>query len=299
VRAPGGTHRAQTAPSRAADQGHVARVTRRSGSNFACAFLFLPRPQRDAIRALYAFCREVDDSVDAAPDAPEASRRVETWRAELAACYAGQPGHPITRSLARHLRAYPIRREDLEDIVDGVSMDIGPRRYATFDELRVYCHRVASAVGLACLEIFGYTQPSARAYATTLGLAFQMTNILRDVGPDAARGRIYIPQEDLHACGCPEEDLRAPRPTAAFLRLMRLECERARSLFGQAAAQLPPADRRSLVAAEIMRAIYETILRKIEARGHDVLSGRVALSSARRLAIASRVYLRTLGAARA
>jgi phytoene synthase len=286
------------APTVATDQVHVARVTRRSGSNFACAFLFLPRSRRDAIRALYAFCREVDDSVDAAPDAAEASRRVEGWRAELDACYAGRPAHPITRSLAGHLRSYPIRREDLEEIVAGVSMDIQPRRYATFEDLSLYCHRVASAVGLACLEIFGYTQPAARDYAVTLGLAFQLTNILRDLKSDAARGRIYIPQEDLAACGCPEEDLQAARPTPAFLRLMRLECGRARALFGQAAALLPPADRRSLVAAEIMRAIYETLLRRIEARGHDVLSGRVALSRARRMAIASRVYLRSLAPSR-
>jgi phytoene synthase len=276
-----------------ADQALAAGIARRSGSNFYYAFLFLPRPRREAIQALYAFCREVDDSVDAAPDPVEAARRVQAWRSELDACYRGNPQHPITRSLAAHLETYPIRRQDLEDVIAGVSMDITARRYATWDDLQVYCHRVASAVGLACLEIFGCSGPAARDYAVTLGLAFQLTNIVRDVKSDGLRGRIYIPAADMAACRCPEEDLVAARPSPAFTRLMEMQCGRARSLFARASRLLAETDRRPLVAAEIMGAIYERLLRAIERRGHDVLSARVSLSRTRRMAIAARVYLRS------
>ncbi|MGH9868742.1 MAG: presqualene diphosphate synthase HpnD [Candidatus Polarisedimenticolia bacterium] len=274
------------------DQALASRIARRSGSNFYYAFLFLPRPQRKAIEALYAFCREVDDSVDAAPDPAEAARRIDAWRRELDACYAGRATHPITRTLAEHLGPYPIRRQDLEDVIEGVSMDIVPRRYDTWADLQVYCDRVASAVGLACLEIFGCPGPTERAYAIALGQAFQLTNIVRDVKPDALRGRIYIPMEDLAACRCPEADLTADRPSPAFTRLMEKECGRARALFAQASRLLEGTDRRALMAAEIMGAIYERLLGAIEARGHDVLGSRVSLSRARRMAIAARVYLR-------
>jgi len=275
----------------ARDQAIAARIARRSHSNFYYSFLFLPRRQREAIQCLYAFCREVDDAVDAAAGPDEASRRVEAWRRELAACYAGRPGHPATRALAAHLAEFPIRREDLEAVIEGVSMDITPRRYATFDDLTVYCHRVASAVGLACLEIFGCRSPEARTYATTLGVACQLTNILRDVAPDARRGRVYLPLGDLAACGCAETDLTAFTPSPAFLDLMRMESARARSLFEEASRSLTDQDRPRLTAAEIMRAIYEELLRAIERRGHDVLSGRVSLSRPRRMAIATRVWL--------
>lgn len=276
-----------------AAQAYVDRVTRRSGSNFYYSFLFLPAPRRRAIHALYAFCREVDDSVDATDDAVHASAKVAFWRQELDACYAGRPTHPVTLSLAEHLPAYPIRREDLAAVIDGVAMDITPRRYETFEELRGYCLKVASAVGLACIEIFGYRDPRARDYAVTLGLAFQLTNILRDVRRDAERGRVYLPQVDLAAAGCPESDLAASTPSAPFQALMRLEAERARSLFEAARRTLPPADRGRLYAAEIMAAIYEAILDKIERRGYDVLGDRVSLSAPRKMALAAGVYLRS------
>ena len=289
------------APTRAIDPGQadrrfVARVTRASGTNFYYAFLFLPRPQREAIHAVYAFCREVDDSVDASPDSGEAARRLAFWRSELAACYGGSPTHPITRSLAGHLGSYAIRRCDLEAIVEGVEMDVTPRPFANFDELGRYCHRVASAVGLVCIEIFGYRDPAARDYAVALGMAFQMTNILRDIRQDAERGRIYLPVDEMERFGCRPRDLLADRPTPAFSALMRFEIARARELFAQARAVFPRGDRRALFAAEIMGAIYKTILDRIESRGGDVLRGRVVLSRLRKLMIAAGIYLRSRAA---
>lgn len=276
------------------EQAYVTRLTRASGSNFYYSFLFLPKCQREAIHAVYAFCREVDDSVDGAASPEEAGRRVDFWRAELAvACEGGAPGHPIAISLAAHLKTHPIRRRDLEEIIEGVAMDIRPGRYRTFDELRGYCHRVASAVGLVCIEIFGYKDPAARDYAVTLGLAFQLTNILRDVRSDAERGRVYLPLDDMARFGCREEELRAQRPSAAFCELMKFETARARSLFTEAKRLLPQRDRGSLFAAEIMGAIYEALLDKIENRGYDVLAGEIRLSRPRKLLIATRVYLRS------
>jgi len=281
------------------DQKIVSRITRASKSNFYYSFLFLPRARREAIHALYAFCREVDDSVDREPDPDRAAERVRFWREELAACYDGDPGHPVTRSLSAHVRRFPVRREDLDHVIDGVEMDITRHRYATFEDLRDYCYKVASAVGLACIEIFGYRDAAARDYAVALGLAFQLTNILRDVGGDARRGRIYLPQQDMREAACPEEDLLAARPTPALVRLLAREAARARELFAQARSLLPAVDRRALFAAEIMRGIYEAILDKIEAGGFDVLAGKVCLSRPRKLAIATRCWLGSRVAARA
>jgi phytoene synthase len=278
------------------DRRYVRRLARASGSNFYYSFLFLPGAQREAIHAVYAFCRAVDDSVDQADCAEEAARQVAFWRDELAACGAPdarRPVHPITRTLAAHMGRYPIQRRHLEEIIDGVAMDVAPRRYRTFDELRDYCYHVASAVGLVCIEIFGYREVSARDYAVNLGLAFQMTNILRDVGDDARKGRVYLPLEELARFRCGEEDLKSRRLSAGFLELMRFETARARGLFSRAKSVFPVRDRRTLFAAEIMGAIYEAILDEIERRGFDVLSSRVTLSRPRKLAIATRLFLRS------
>ena len=278
----------------AADQRFVTRLTRSSGSNFYYSFLFLPRPQREAIHALYAFCREVDDSVDTAASPPEAEGRVAFWRGELAACYEGRATHPVTRSLEHHLARFPMRQEDLEEVIRGVAMDIAPRDYTTFEDLLVYCDRVASAVGLACIEIFGYTDPQARDYAVGLGRAFQMTNILRDVAFDARRGRFYLPTEDLQRFGCSAADLQASIPGSPYVDLMRFEVTRTRSLFQEAHRLLPAADRRSLFAAEIMGAIYESILHRIEKDPAAVLRGKISLSRTRKLALAARIYFKAL-----
>jgi len=283
----------------ASDQRFVTSLTRASHSNFYYSFLFLPRPKREAIHALYAFCREVDDSVDQAGSDSEARARVRFWREELRACYAGDAGHPVTRSLARHLEAFPIRREDLEQVIAGVEMDLAPGRFETFDDLVVYCDRVASAVGLACIEIFGYSDPRSRDYAVALGRAFQLTNILRDVAADARKGRVYIPRSDLARFGCDSGELTASAPSPAFLDLMRFETGRGRGLFAEARGLLPPVDRRSLFAAMIMGRIYETILLKIDRDPGAVLARKVALSRPRKMLLALGIYLKARASPRA
>jgi phytoene synthase len=271
----------------------VANLTRRSGSNFYYSFLFLPRRKREAMYALYAFCRTVDDAVDQGAGSPSDQRRaLGEWRAELRRAFAGRPRQPIGARLAEVVRAFPIPQEHLEAVLDGVEMDIDKRRYAAFEELSEYCYRVAAAVGLACIEIFGYTDPRARDYAVNLGVALQLTNILRDLRTDAERGRIYLPLDELRRFGYPEEDLLRGRYTRAYFELMRFQADRTHAYYRAARAALPRVDRRRLVAAEIMAVIYHALLRAIEARRFRVFDERVRLSSPRKLALALAVYLR-------
>jgi len=281
-------------PSPATDR--VCRaVTKTSRSNFAYAFLVLPKPKREALYAVYAFCRISDDVVDespaAAPGAPVAgpdtpTARLQAWRGELDACFRGEPRHPVTRRLAEVLETVPIPRVYFEELLNGVEMDLVRTRYASFAELERYCYRVAGVVGLMCIEIFGYTRPETRRYAEHLGTAFQLTNILRDVGRDAAQGRIYLPQEDLARFRCTDADIADRRLTPAFRELMRFEVARARQFYDAARAALPSADRRSMLPAEIMRAIYVRLLGQIERRAFDVYSRPIRLSDTRRLALA-------------
>jgi phytoene synthase len=273
--------------------GLSARLTRRSGSNFYYSFLCLPRRQRDALFALYAFCRTVDDAVDQGTGTPGEQRRVlAEWRAELERVYAGHPTQPIGIHLAEVVRAFPVPRRHLETILDGVEMDIDRRRCATFEELYEYCYRVASAVGLASIEVFGYTDPRTRDYAVTLGVALQLTNILRDLRADAERGRIYLPLDELRRFGYSEEDLVQGRHTPAFVALMRFQADRAHAYFRASRAVLPAADRRRMVAAEIMGAIYHTLLRAIEAHDFRVFDRRVRVSTPRKALLALGTYLR-------
>lgn len=274
----------------------VARLTRQSRSNFYYGFLVLPRPRREALYAVYAFCRTVDDVADLGAerglDTAAQRRELDFWRQQVARCFVpGEPvTHPIAQRLAAAVRAYPIPREALEAIVDGVAMDVDATTYETAEDLEPYCYRVASAVGLCAIEIFGYTDPRAREYAVNLGLALQMTNIVRDVGADARAGRVYLPRRDLEACGVTADDLRAGRYVSGFGRLMRRQAERARRYYGAAREALPRVDMRTLVAAEIMGQIYWALLREIEARDFRVLEARVALSARRKLAIALRCW---------
>jgi 15-cis-phytoene synthase len=276
----------------------VARITRRSHSNFYYGFLALPRPRRDALYAVYAFCRTVDDIADVGQtrgDDPAALRRdLAAWRQEVARCYApdGAPEHPIARRLQAAVRAFPIPREALEAIVEGVESDLDRPIYETAEDLYPYCYRVASAVGLCAIEIFGYTDPRAHRYAIDLGVALQLTNIVRDVGADARAGRVYLPQEDLRAFGVTADDLREGRYGPAFVRLMECEAERARSFYRAAWASYPVADARSLVAAEIMGRIYFTLLEEIERRRFPVLRDRVTLPARRKVAVALGCWLR-------
>lgn len=271
----------------------VATLTRRSGSNFYYSFLFLPRRKREAMYALYAFCRTVDDAVDQSGGTPSDQRRaLADWRAEVRRAYTARPVNPIAARLADVVRTFPIPQEYLDAILDGVEMDIDKRRYASFEELYEYCYRVAAAVGLACIEIFGYTDPRARDYAVNLGVALQLTNILRDLRTDADRGRIYLPLDELRRFNYPEEDLLRGRYTQAYFELMRFQADRTHAYYRAARAALPRVDRRRLVAAEIMGVIYHALLRTIEVRRFRVFERRIRLSAARKLSLALGVYLR-------
>jgi phytoene synthase len=270
-----------------------ALLTRRSGSNFYYSFLFLPKRKRQAIYALYAFCRTVDDAVDQGPATPSEQRRVlADWRLELARVYEGRPTQPISQHLAEVVRAFPVQRQHLEAILDGVEMDIDKRRYATFEELLEYCYRVASAVGLCCIEIFGYTDPRAHDYALNLGVALQLTNILRDLRTDGERGRIYLPLDEIRRFGYSEDELLQGRHTPAFVSLMRFQADRAHAYYRAARAARAPADRRRLIAAEIMGGIYHALLRELEARRFRVFDGRIRVSTPKKIALALGIYLR-------
>jgi phytoene synthase len=277
----------------------VARDT-----SFYYSFLVLPPARRHAIIAVWDFCRAVDDAVDEAaggtgPLPPEAraraARELEAWRLEIARAFeGGEPATPEGRALAPLVAAFGLPRTPFDDLVDGVEMDLDGRRYETFDDLIEYCRRVASAVGLICLDIFGARDPGARDYAVHLGLALQLTNIIRDVGADLAQGRVYLPQEDLRRFGCTEDDLRAGQVTAPVRALLAFECQRTRELYAKASRSLPRADARRLVAAEIMGGIYFDILERIERAGFDVFSSRIRVPRPVRALIALRTWARSL-----
>ena len=273
--------------------GLSSRVTRKSRSNFYYAFLALPRARREALYAVYAFCRTVDDIADLGTDAAAQRAGLAAWRRDIARCYesGAAPEHPIARQLAGAVREFGLPRGALEAIVEGCEMDLQRSTYETFEELVPYCYRVASAVGLCCIEIFGYTDPGARDYAVSLGMALQLTNIIRDVGADARGGRIYVPQQDLRTFGVSAEDLREGRYGDAFVRLMTAQATRARQQYATAWASFPTADARSLVPAEIMGRIYFALLGEIEARRFRVFDERVALPARRKAAIALRCWM--------
>jgi len=276
-------------------------------TNFYYSFLVLPAEKRRAIIAVWDFCRAVDDAVDNAQGEgavrdSNARAEIARWRTELDRCFGG--GVPETsqgQALAPVVREFDIARAPFDSLIEGVEMDLGDRRYATFGELYQYCIRVASAVGLMCLDIFGARDNRARQYATDLGVALQLTNILRDVPEDLQRGRIYIPLEDLNAHGCTEADLRDELRLAgggvrspAVKALLREQGARAREYYKRAAQSLPGTDVKRLVAPEIMAAIYRAILRRIERRDYDVFSGVVRIPRPRRLVIAAMTWARTV-----
>jgi phytoene synthase len=260
-------------------------------TSFYYSFLVLPAEKRKAIIAVWDFCRAVDDEADCV----ETRKDLDGWRRELAACYgAGAPQTPQGRALAPCVARYGLPRRAFDDLIDGVAMDLQPRRYDTFEDLYEYCYRVASAVGLVCVEIFGYRNPASRQYAVDLGIALQLTNIVRDLGADVAAGRLYLPLEDLRAFGCDEDDLRAGRRSRAVVGLLRHECERAHQYYARARAGLPREDARSLVAAAIMGEIYFAILRRIESSGYDVFSSVIRVPRPRRAIIAGATWARTM-----
>ena len=264
----------------------VARLTRQSNSNFFYAFLLLPRVKREAIFAVYAFCRIVDDTVDEGHDRTAQRQELQRWREEIARVFEGTPAHPAAERLQEAVRRFPIPRSALEEIIAGVEMDLDQSTYETFEALYPYCYRVASAVGLCSIAIFGYTDPRARDYAIDLGIALQLTNILRDVEPDAAIGRVYLPQEDLRRFGVTADELREGRYTERFVELMRWEAARARDYYARAWRALPAVDRHRLFSAEIMGQTYYALLRAMEARRFQVFGERVTVPARRRIRIA-------------
>lgn len=276
--------------------GEGARITRQSGSNFSYAFRILPEEKRRAIYALYAFCRVVDDCVDETDGEREAG--LDRWLAEVHACYAGRPATALGRELAETVARFPIPRGCFEDIVAGCRMDLTIRRYRSWNDLRSYCEKVASAVGLATIEIFGYQEPATRLYAVDLGLALQLTNILRDVAQDLERDRLYLPLEDLERFGVSEEAIARAAGSAAGGRpeeisgLLRFEADRAVSHYASAARQLPDRDRRSMLAAEMMGAVYRAILDELLRRGLPLGGPRVALGKPRKILLALRTIPR-------
>jgi phytoene synthase len=277
-------------------------------TSFYYSFLVLPRQERRAIVAVWDFCRAVDDAVDEPEgqegqegpegqegrDGRERAQReaVAFWREELAGCYgSGTPRTPQGTRLQPFIAAFDLPREAFEDVIDGVAMDISTTRYRTFDDLLEYCHRVASAVGMICVRIFGCQTEGSRQYALDLGVALQLTNIIRDVADDLDRGRVYLPLEDLAAAGCTLEDLAARKLSEPVRRLIELECGRAREFYARAERSRPAEDRRRLVAAEIMRAVYFETLRRIESRGYDVFAPNLRVPRPRQAAIALRQWL--------
>ena len=275
-------------------------------TNFYYSFLVLPADKRRAIVAVWDFCRAVDDAVDEAPDPVSATTQIARWREELAATFDG--GTPQTRqgrALAPLVPQFNLPRASFEALIEGVEMDLTTRRYETFPGLYEYCIRVASAVGLICLEIFGYRDPRSRQYATDLGVALQLTNILRDVPGDLARGRVYIPQEDLRRHGCTEADLARETEQAGrgvqspqVRAVLRQQGDRAREYYRKAHEGLPRTDARALVAAEIMGAIYRGILTRIERADYDVFSRVVRIPRPRRALIAAATWARTFAGLR-
>ncbi len=272
-----------------ADFERCAEITRRAKSNFYYAFFLLPAERRRALHAVYAFCHFIDDVVDeVGPEDPRVLLRL--WRDDLERVYGGTPTRAISRALQAAVRIYNIPRRHFDEIIAGVEMDLTMRRYPTFDHLRLYCYRVASAVGLVCIEIFGYTNSNAKHYAENLGIAFQLTNILRDVAEDAARGRIYLPVEDLQRFGVTEAEILGGVYSDRFVRLMEFEAGRARDFYQRAEDALPGGDKVTLLTAEAMRRIYSALLDRIVRSNYRVFGGRLALSAPFKLYLVGRAW---------
>lgn len=263
----------------------------KSGSSFYYSFLFLPPEKRRAITALYAFCREVDDVVDECSEPEIARTKLNWWRTEVAQLFHGTAQHPVTRALVPAIRQFRLPESHFLEIIDGMQMDLERDRYADFDELKVYCYRVAGVVGLLAAEIFGRTSEATLTYAELLGTAFQLTNIVRDVGEDALRGRIYLPQEDLSRFEVRPEEILRQEQSRRFDDLLRFEIDRAREYYARAFAALPAADRRAQRPGLMMAAIYQALLDDIARNRVNVLTQRASMAPLRKLWIAWRTWL--------
>ena len=263
-----------------------------SGSSFYYSFLFLPANRRRAITALYAFCREVDDIVDECSDPQIAATKLAWWRLELDRLYSGQPQHPISLALQPVLAEFNLPQEQLLEIIDGMEMDLQQTRYLDFKALSLYCYRVASVVGLLAAEIFGYADRRTQKYAHDLGMAFQLTNIIRDVGEDARRGRVYLPIEELKRFDVSVADILNARHSDNFRKLMEFQIERAEQYYAQAMSELPAGDRKTQFPGLVMAAIYRTLLDEIKRDEFQVLRQRTSLPPLRKLWIAWRTWIK-------
>ena len=264
----------------------------KSGSSFYYSFLFLPPDKRRAITALYAFCREVDDVVDECSDAGVARTTLNWWRGQVAEIYGGKPQHPVALALVPVAQQFNLAQEHLLEIIDGMEMDIDQPRYPDFKSLQLYCYRVASVVGLLSAEIFGYSDRRTLKYAHDLGIAFQLTNIIRDVGEDARRNRIYLPMDELRQFGVAAADILGARETENFHKLMAFQVERAQRYYRQALDHLPAADRKAQRTGLIMAAIYRTTLDEVVASGCHVLKERISLGTGYKLWLAFKTWLK-------
>ena len=264
-----------------------------SGSSFYYSFMFLPPNRRRAITALYAFCREVDDVVDECQDLQIAATKLAWWRLEVAKLYDGKPDHPVMQALLPLLSEFAIPQKQLVEIIDGMEMDLQQSRYLDFKALSLYCYRVASVVGLLAAEIFGYQDRKTLKYAHDLGMAFQLTNIIRDVGEDARRGRVYLPMDELKRFDVSVADILSARHSDNFRKLMEFQIERAEQYYSQAMNALPAIDRKTQRPGLVMAAIYRTLLDEIKNDGCLVLNQRTSLTPIRKLWIAWRTWIKS------
>ena len=272
-------------------QEYCQNKAAKSGSSFYYSFIFLPREKREAITALYAFCREVDDIADECHDVAVARTKLAWWRQEIHKTFLNAPSHPVSHVLAGLIQEYQFSENDFQTILDGMEMDLGQNCYADFSTLQVYCHRVAGVVGQLAARIFGYKDAQVLSYAEDLGTALQLTNIIRDVGEDARRGRIYLPQEDLQKFAVPPEDIFAGRDTPAFLRLMAFQIERAKHYYSSALSKLPTAERKTQRTGLIMATIYKTLLVEIAREPGLVLTRRISLTPVRKFWLAWKTWV--------
>jgi len=276
-------------PQTMTPEQYVQQKAAASGSSFYYAFLFLPPPRRAAITAFYAFCREVDDVVDEVSDPGIARTKLAWWQAEVAQSFAGKPSHPVMQALMPSVPVFGLAQEQLQSVIRGCQMDLEQTRYLDFPGLQRYCHLVAGVVGEVAARIFGQTQEQTTQYAHKLGLAFQLTNIIRDVGEDALRGRIYLPVDELQKFDVKAHEILQRAHSERFVALMRFQAQRAHALYEEALALLPAADRRSQKPGLMMASIYRTLLREIEAEDFRVLNQRISLTPLRKLWLAWKV----------
>ena len=275
-------------------QQYCEEKTAKSGSSFYYSFMFLPKDRREAITALYAFCREVDDIADECTDFTIAQTKLNWWRTEIESLYEGKPQHPVSKALLNPIKTYQLDAEHFIEVIDGMEMDLKFNRYEDFKQLQLYCYRVASVVGLLTAQILGFSNRKTLKYAHDLGMAFQLTNIIRDVGEDARRNRIYLPLDELAQFNVTEDDILHSRESDAVKNLLDHQIERAETYYDRALRELPAEDRKNQRVGLMMAAIYRTLLREIKVDGaQKVLNSRTSLGALRKILLAFNVWIKT------